>query len=64
LPDIIKLGVDVLNFQASVMDMNELSNNAGIIAFRTDINHHKVLLFGSPSEVKDYDLTLFHQLGT
>jgi hypothetical protein len=44
------------------MDMNELSNYAGKIAFRTDIDRQKVLPFVSPSEVKDYVLTLFRQL--
>ena len=64
MPDLIELGVDVLNCQASVMDMNELSKFAGKVAFRTDIDRQHVLPFVSPSEVKDYVFKLFHQLGT
>jgi uroporphyrinogen decarboxylase len=64
IPDFIELGVDVLNCQASVMDMNELGKFAGKIAFRTDIDRQKVLPFVSPSEVKAYVSKLFHQLGT
>ena len=64
MPDLIELEVDVLNCQASLMDMNELGKFAGKIAFRTDIDRQKVLPFVSPGEVKDYVFKLFHQLGT
>jgi uroporphyrinogen decarboxylase len=64
IPDLIDLGVDVLNCQASVMDMSELGRYAGKIAFRTDLDRQKVLPFVSPREVKDYIFRLFHHLGT
>ena len=64
MPDLIELEVDVLNCQASLMDMNELGKFAGKIAFRTNIDRQKVLPFVSPGEVKDYVFKLFHQLGT
>ncbi len=64
MPDLIELGVDVINCQASLMDMNELGKFAGKIAFRTDIDRQEVLPFVSPGEVKDYIFKLFHQLGT
>lgn len=64
MPDIIELGVDVINCQASVMDINELKRYAGEIAFRTDIDRQKVLPFVSPHEVKEYVSGLFHNLGT
>jgi uroporphyrinogen decarboxylase len=64
MPDLIELGVDVLNCQASVMDFHELGKYAGKIAFRTDIDRQKVLPFVSPAEVKDYIFKLFHHLGT
>ena len=64
IPDLIELGVDVLNCQTSVMDMNKLETFTGTIAFRTDIDRQKVLPFVSPGEVKDYIFRLFHQLGT
>jgi uroporphyrinogen decarboxylase len=64
MPDIIELGVDVLNCQASVMDINELKKYAGKLAFRTDIDRQQVLPFVSPAEVKEYVFGLFHALGT
>jgi len=54
MPDFIELGVDVINCQASVMDINELGKYAGKIAFRTDIDRQKILPFVSPGEVKEY----------
>jgi len=64
IPDLITMGVDVINCQASVMDMHELSKFAGKVAFRTDIDRQKVLPFVSPAGVKEYIFSLFHQLGT
>jgi uroporphyrinogen decarboxylase len=64
IPDLIELGVDVLNCQASVMNWDELGKFAGKIAFRTDIDRQNVLPFVSPGEVKKYVFKLFHQLGT
>jgi len=64
LPDLIELGVDVLNCQASVIDRERLKRFAGRIAFRTDIDRQTVLPFVSPDEVKLYVDRLFHDLGT
>ena len=64
MPDFIELGVDVLNCQASVMDMKELGKYKGKIAFRTDIDRQNILPYVSPAEVKEYVFKLFHQLGT
>jgi uroporphyrinogen decarboxylase len=64
IPDFIEMEVDVINCQASVMDMNQLGKFAGKIAFRTDIDRQRILPFVSPSGVKDYIFKLFHQLGT
>jgi len=64
IPDLIELGVDVLNCQASVMDREELKTFAGRIAFRTDIDRQTVMPFVSPAELKEYIFELFHDLGT
>jgi uroporphyrinogen decarboxylase len=64
MPDLVELGVDILNCQSSVMDMEELRAYAGKICFRTDIDRQRVLPFVSPPEVKEYISTLFHTLGT
>jgi uroporphyrinogen decarboxylase len=64
IPDLIELGIDVLNCQASVMDHKQLNKFAGKVAFRTDIDRQKVLPFVSPGKVKEYVFELFHNLGT
>ncbi len=64
IPDLIEIGVDVLNCQSSLMDRKALGAFAGHIAFRTDIDRQNVLPFVTPGEVKEYVFDLFHLLGT
>jgi uroporphyrinogen decarboxylase len=64
MPDLIELGVDVLNCQASVMDRGQLKAYAGQICFRTDIDRQSILPYVSPPEVKAYIGQLFRDLGT
>jgi uroporphyrinogen decarboxylase len=64
MPDLIELGIDVLNCQASVMDRRAISTYAGAVCFRTDIDRQHVLPYVSPGEVKAYINQLFHDLGT
>lgn len=64
IPDLIEMGVDVLNCQVSVMDRDEISQFAGRICFRTDIDRQKVLPFAAPEQVKEYIFQLFHDIGT
>ena len=64
VPDLLELGVDVLNCQASVMDHDQLRAYAGKLCFRTDIDRQHVLPYVSPAEVKAHVGQLFHDLGT
>ncbi|MHB0858091.1 MAG: uroporphyrinogen decarboxylase family protein [Anaerolineae bacterium] len=64
LPDLLEIGVQVLNCQASVMDRARLKEYAGKVCFRTDIDRQNVLPYVSPEEVRDYVFQLFHDLGT
>ncbi len=64
MPDLVELGVDVLNCQASVMEREQLKPYAGRICFRTDIDRQRVLPYASPDQVTDYIWGLFHDLGT
>lgn len=64
IPDLVEIGVDVLNCQASVMDRKRLKEFAGKLCFRTDIDRQNVLPFVSPANVKEYIHQLFHDLGT
>jgi uroporphyrinogen decarboxylase len=64
MPDLVELGVGVLNCQASVMDRAALRGYAGTICFRTDIDRQRILPYASPAEVQAYIWQLFHDLGT
>jgi uroporphyrinogen decarboxylase len=64
LPDLLELGVDVLNCQASLIGLEVLKPYAGKICFRTDIDRQHVLPFVSPQEVKRYIRNLFEAIGT
>ncbi|NOX65213.1 MAG: hypothetical protein GXO85_05285 [Chlorobi bacterium] len=65
IPDLIDIGVDVLNCQASVVGLDVLKKEfAGKICFRTDLNRQSVMPFGTPEEVKDHIHDVFNSLGT
>ena len=64
LPDLIELGVDVLNCQVSVMNRLEIRSFAGKVCFRTDIDRQNLLPYAGPQEVKEYITQLFHDIGT
>jgi hypothetical protein len=64
LPDLIELGVDVLNCQSSVMEMGRLREFAGEVCFRTDVDRQQVLPYVSPAGVRAFIDQLFHDLGT
>jgi uroporphyrinogen decarboxylase len=64
-PDLIEVGVDVINCQAAVVGLDWIAQNArGRVAFRTDIDRQQVLPFGSPSEVKEEVQRTFEACGT
>lgn len=64
LPDLLELGVDVLNCQSSVIGLQNLKPFVGKVCFRTDIDRQHVLPFVSPAEVKRHIHELFATLGT
>lgn len=64
IPDLIELGVDVLNCQCSLIGLEKLKPFAGQVAFRTDLDRQHVLPFVSPEEVKRYIRNLFDSIGT
>ena len=65
IPDLIDIGVKVLNCQAVVIGFDALKRNfAGKICFRTDLDRQRILPFGSPQEVRAHILDLFEHLGT
>ncbi len=64
IPDLIDLGVDVLNCQVSVIGLDRLRPFVGAVCFRTDIDRQQVLPFVTPAEVKRFVHHLFEALGT
>ncbi|MFM8321718.1 MAG: uroporphyrinogen decarboxylase family protein [Chloroflexota bacterium] len=54
LPDLIEIGVDVINLQVRVVGYDWIAENArGRVAIRTDIDRQWVLPFGSPADVRE-----------
>jgi uroporphyrinogen decarboxylase len=64
IPDLIELGVDVLNCQAPVIGLDALREFAGAICFRTDLDRQTILPYGSPAQVKEHVHAVFDALGT
>ncbi len=64
LPDLLELGVDVINCQIKVIGLETLKPYVGKICFRTDLDRQHVLPYGTPAEVKQHIRTLFEALGT
>jgi uroporphyrinogen decarboxylase len=64
IPDLIEIGVDVINCQIVAIGHDWIAQNArGKISFRTDIDRQRVLPFGSPSEVKEEVQRTFEACG-
>lgn len=64
IPDLLELGVDVLNCQVSLMDVEWLGKNfAGKVCFQPLPDHKRILPFASPQEVKRHIHYLFRLLG-
>jgi hypothetical protein len=65
LPDLIEIGVDVINCQATLIGLEWIAENVrGQIAFRTDIDRQWALPFGSPAEVRELVHRVFEACGT
>ena len=65
IPDLLDIGVDVLNCQATVIGLDALKKEfAGKVCFRTDLDRQRIMPFGSPEEVVSHILELFDHLGT
>jgi len=65
IPDLVEIGVNVLNCQATVVGIDALSRDfAGKLCFRTDLDRQKIMPFGTPEEVRDHIRDVFGKLGT
>jgi len=55
IPDLIEIGVDVLNPEHSIMDINELKKiMGGKICIRSDVDCQYILPYGTEQEVKNH----------
>lgn len=65
LPDLVEIGVTVLNCQARLVGYDWIAENLrGKVAFRTDIDRQQILPFGSPSDIKEEVRRVFEACGT
>ena len=53
IPDLIELGVTILNPQFSCMDREHLGRFRGQVCFKADIDRQRLLCFGTPAEIRD-----------
>ena len=65
MPDLLDIGVDVINCQTSLMGLEKIEKNfAGKVCFRTDLDRQKIIPFGTPEQVKEHILEVFDSIGT
>ena len=65
IPDLIEVGVDVLNAQVNIMDMDHLRREFnGHLCFRTDLDRQNVTLLGTPDDVRKHIRHVFETLGS
>jgi uroporphyrinogen decarboxylase len=65
IPDLLDIGVTVLNCQIPVIGMERLKKKfAGQVCFRTDLNRQGIMPFGTPDEVRKHILEIFDNLGS
>ena len=65
IPDLIDIGVRVLNCQANVIGLDILKKKfAGSLCFRTDLDRQKIVPFGTPEDVKRHVADVFEHLGS
>ena len=65
LPDLIDLGVKVINCQLTVTGIEEVKKNfAGKVCFRTDLDRQQIMPFGTPEQVREHIKTIFNSIGT
>lgn len=64
IPDLIEIGVDVLNCQTMAIGLDKLRPFAGKVCFRTDLDRQHILPRGSPAQVKEHVQEVFDAVGT
>lgn len=65
IPDLIDIGVKVLNAQVNIMDLEYIRRNFnGKVCFRTDLDRQHITLEGTPREVREHIRKVFRSVGS
>jgi uroporphyrinogen decarboxylase len=65
IPDLLDMGVKVINCQANIIGLEKMKREFnGKVCFRTDMDRQKVMVFGSPADVKKHIYEVFTHLGS
>jgi len=65
IPDLIDIGVKVLNCQVNVIGLDLIKKNyAGKVCFRTDLDRQHVMMFGKPDQVRKHIREVFTHVGS
>jgi uroporphyrinogen decarboxylase len=64
VPDLIEVGVSILNCQVGCMDIDKLAKFQGKVCFAPDIDRQHLLPFGQPEEIKICIQQLVRKLAT
>ena len=65
IPDLIDIGVKVLNCQAPIIGLDVLKKRFnGTVCFRTDLDRQNIIPFGTPEDVREHVRDVFEHLGS
>ena len=64
IPELIDLGVDVINVQQNLIGLDRLKPFRGRVCFLTYMDNQRVLPYGTPADVREHVRQVFEALGT
>ena len=65
IPDLVDIGVKVINAQVNIMDLDEITKRFnGRVCFRTDLDRQNVTLFGTPDDVRKHIDSVFRAVAS
>jgi uroporphyrinogen decarboxylase len=64
VPDLIELGVDILNVQQNLIGLQRLQAFRGRVCFQTYLDSQRILPYGTPEAVRCHVRDVFDALGT
>ncbi len=64
MPDLVAMGVDILNVQQSLIGLEHLEPFRGLVCFQTSLDSQRTLPYGTPGDVRAHVRDVFRGLGT